>query len=888
MLVFDTNGALIDCDQGCLDLLHIPTKEKLIERFNEFVPKYQPGGERSAEVFSDYVRKAIGRETHTFDWVFLRSDGKMVQVKAQTSQGAGGGAVCRFHPLYEGAEYSHDKSVKDDEQLVHVIMSFIPAVCTFWNEQRRLVFCNQVAADLFGLNDPQEYLDRFAELSPPLQPCGAPSFEKAMSFVEVAFETGYSTFDWMHQKPDGTPIPSMVTLIRVNWEGGKGLVGFTQDMRERNAAQQLHNEYRERLQLIVDNIPIVYNVWSSSDTTIGTMIDCNQAAVDIFELGNKQEYIDRFFDLSPMLQPCGTPSLELTSHYVELARKTGRLSFQWMHQKLNGEPVPCEVTIIDAKWRDEPVMVCFTQDMRDFYKYKQTEINAKQRLQAMLDSSPLVCSIFDENGKCLEANQEVVKMFGLADKSQYIDGIENMMPEYQPDGSKSRDRMLTEIGNVIRTGKGYFEWMHQSLDGRPIPCEVNLERVELDGGYVVIAHIRDLRKQIEMMEMVHKALEQAEAASVAKSRFLSNMSHEIRTPMNAIIGMLTIGKMAKDIYGKDYAFGKIEEASNHLLRLINDVLEMSKIEAGKFELYRHSFEFRKMVSSVIDMLNIRINEKGQVLDLNIDADIPEVIVGDELRLTQVITNLLSNAIKFTPNNGTIKLKATCQDCAGVKDEMCIEVVDSGIGISKEQQARLFNAFEQAEAGTTRKFGGTGLGLVISKRIVEAMGGQIAIKSELGKGARFIFTFKYEPGDTIVHVTSIEGDLMESFEGYRIMLVEDMAINREVAVTLLEPTDINIVCATDGVQAVNMFISDPRRYDLILMDVQMPEMDGLTATHHIRVLDDQWAQDVPTIARTANVFQEDIEQCLQAGMNDHLGKPLDIKQVIEKLGSYLKR
>ena len=391
------------------------------------------------------------------------------------------------------------------------------------------------------------------------------------------------------------------------------------------------------------------------------------------------------------------------------------------------------------------------------------------------------------------------------------------------------------------------------------------------------------------------ALEKARAASLAKSNFLSNMSHEIRTPMNAIIGMTMIGKSASNIEKKDYAFDKIDGASNHLLGVINDILDMSKIEAGKFELSIAEFDFEKTIQKVINVVSFRVDEKQHQLTVNIDPDIPQILIGDDQRLTQVITNLLTNAIKFTPAQGSIRVNTRF---IGEEDGLLtiqIDVTDSGIGISPEQQLRVFSSFEQAESNTSRKFGGTGLGLPISRQIVELMGGRIWIESELGCGSTFAFTIKVRRGEK----TSVSHQLSgldktdsrqtdrKSFRGCHLLLAEDVEINREIVMALLEPAELEIDCAVNGKMAVQMFGGNPDKYDLIFMDLQMPEMDGFEATRRIRGIDAPKAREIPIIAMTANVFREDIEKCREAGMNDHIGKPLDFEEVLEKLKMYLK-
>ena len=526
----------------------------------------------------------------------------------------------------------------------------------------------------------------------------------------------------------------------------------------------------------------------------------------------------------------------------------------------------------------------------------------------------------------------------------------------------------------------------------------------------------------EMTQELATALEVSQAASKSKSNFLSNMSHEIRTPINAIVGMTMIGKTAADTEKKNYAFEKIEVASSHLLGVINDVLDMSKIEANKFELSNVEFDFERMLQKVVNVIVFRVNEKGQKLTVNLDPKIPQRLVGDDQRLAQVIANLLSNAVKFTPEAGAITVQLYL---IGEEDGLCtlqIDVKDTGIGISREQQERLFASFEQAESSTSRRFGGTGLGLAISKQIVELMNGEIWVNSEFGEGATFSFTAKLGRASAgngaPIHVAarnvrilvvdddtetleffrafalrmgiecdatasgsealemfrqnhrydicfldwampemsgielsreirsisanrpaivmissydwiSIEQDAkeagvdgflskplfssevmdcinsyigvknisktkdsadepVESFKGFRILLAEDMEINQEIVQALLEPTQIEIDCVSNGMEAVRAFSDSPERYDIIFMDIQMPEMDGLTAAQRIRELDIARAREIPIVAMTANVFREDVEQCMEAGMNDHIGKPIDIDDMLSKLKEYLKR
>ena len=405
-------------------------------------------------------------------------------------------------------------------------------------------------------------------------------------------------------------------------------------------------------------------------------------------------------------------------------------------------------------------------------------------------------------------------------------------------------------------------------------------------GYIEV--IQDITK----MEHMARQQAEAEAASHAKSSFLSAMSHEIRTPLNAVIGMTAVGKNAADLARKDYALNKIEEASRHLLGVINDVLDMSKIEANRLELTPVEFDLNETLQKAVFFIHFAMEQKGLQFTMNVDPHLPSFFVGDDQRLTQVITNLLSNAVKFTPEGGTVCLDVAKESEENGVCELRFSVTDSGIGLSGEQQQKLFRPFEQADRGIRRKYGGTGLGLVISKHIIGRFGGRIWVESEPGRGARFNFTVKLARDETGMESLSRgkSGDLASGAKnrlaGKIILLAEDIDINREILITLLDGTGLLIDTAENGKEAFEMVKDNPDRYDLVFMDIQMPEMDGLEATRRIRALESPRCKRLPIIAMTANVFQRDIDECLAEGMNGHIGKPFDVAVVLEALLEYI--
>jgi CheY-like chemotaxis protein len=354
--------------------------------------------------------------------------------------------------------------------------------------------------------------------------------------------------------------------------------------------------------------------------------------------------------------------------------------------------------------------------------------------------------------------------------------------------------------------------------------------------------------------------------------------------------MTLIGLNADALDEKNYSFKKIKEASTHLLGVINNILDMSKIEAGKLELSETTFRLRDVIYRVSDVMRFKTNENNQLLE-NVFADnLPEAVLGDDLRLAQVLTNLVGNAVKFTPEGGKITVSVFCDEVIDGLCELRFLVSDTGIGMTPEQQSKLFQSFQQAENTTTRKYGGTGLGLALSKQIIELMGGEIWVDSIEGKGSTFGFTVvmtQAEASDAAlaeedVEIEAIPGEL----RGKRILLAEDVEINCEILITLLEDTEAEIVTAENGKQACDLFINAQEPFDLILMDVQMPEMDGYDASRHIREHGGPHGAVVPIVAMTANVFKEDIERCIEAGMNAHLGKPIEFNKLMLTLRRYL--
>ena len=445
-----------------------------------------------------------------------------------------------------------------------------------------------------------------------------------------------------------------------------------------------------------------------------------------------------------------------------------------------------------------------------------------------------------------------------------------------------------------------FEFEHRETKERRWFHNIAMgSEVEGRTKYILVLSDRTADRQVN--QALSDAVAAAETANRAKSTFLSNMSHDIRTPMNAIIGFTTlaISNIDDKERVKDY-LAKTLASSNHLLSLINDVLDMSKIESGKVELRHESFNFRAFLQDFENLYGEQAKSKGISYETILASDLEVQIIGDSLRLNQVLSNLLSNALKFTPAKGMIKLRVskTGEDQENVY--LRFEVIDTGCGIAEENYDKIFESFEQENVDVTYKYGGTGLGLSIVKRFTGLMGGGIHVTSVQGSGSTFTVDLpfgKIKESGKPTRFSDINGrnDLAKDcyavdydFKGKRILLVEDNELNREIAEELIGVTGASVESAEDGVQAVEMFKESAEGYyDLILMDVQMPHMDGYEATRCIRALGRSDAQKVPIFAMTANAFAEDVQKSREAGMNAHISKPLDIRAVYKQMNRYLQ-
>ncbi len=617
-------------------------------------------------------------------------------------------------------------------------------------------------------------------------------------------------------------------------------------------------------------------------------IACNAAAPRLFDLKNKQEYLDRFFELSPEFQPSGERSAEIAGRNIQIAFKEGKCTFEWMHQKLDGTPMPAEISLIRTTFRGEDAVVGFTTDLRQIKASQELAREAEHRSQLMLDSFPMGANFWDASFGLVDCNMEVAKLYGFTDKKEYMANFHSILPEFQPDGRPSVEVVRAWLKQALESGHERFEFMCIMPNTQePLPVEVTIERIVHKGAYGAISYVRDLREFKAMLKEIHEAekdLRQAkdvaEQSAQAKSEFLANMSHEIRTPMNGILGLLHLLNATPLQNDQKNYVQKTLFSANNLLRIINDILDFSKIEAGKLEIEATPFTLDQIFREVYDLYAVPSKEKGLNLQLDTQGIGSEIFLGDPLRLKQILFNLTSNAIKFT-QEGCISLEAQVLERHDDSIRCRFACKDTGIGLSQSQMDRLFSAFSQADSSVTRKYGGTGLGLAISRNLALMMQGEMWVESVQGEGTTFFFTAVFSLGDENALHEAEQLSMEEAdIQGVgHLLLVEDNEINQLIAEELLRSVGYTVDTANNGQEAIDLL--QAKSYDLVLMDIQMPVMDGLTASKTIREM--PAFNDIPIVAMSAHAMTGDKEISLAHGMNDHITKPI----VPETLYSSLK-
>lgn len=508
--------------------------------------------------------------------------------------------------------------------------------------------------------------------------------------------------------------------------------------------------------------------------------------------------------------------------------------------------------------------------------------NKDKRFHSFLESVPDAIVIVNTEGNIQSVNSQTETLFGY-ERSEIIGRkIEYLMPSRFENVHQGHRNAFFDKPRVRKMGEG-MELFAQHKNGNEFPVEISLSKLDSDEGFLVCASIRDVSNQKKIEKELLEAKIKAENAVKSKQQFLSNMSHEIRTPLNSIIGFTKV-ILKTDLTEKQRKYlTAIKISGDTLIVLVNDILDLAKVDAGKMVFEKAPFRLALSISAMLHLFEAKIQEKNLELEVHYDVNIPEVLEGDSTRLHQIIINLVSNAIKFT-NKGKIavSVRKLFEDQENVTLEF--SVGDTGIGIEKGDLDIIFENFQQAHTTTSKKFEGTGLGLAIVKKLVETQGGSIQVQSEVGKGSVFSFVLNFKKTTKEV---DYQDDIIEfvenDFKNSKVLIVEDVEFNQLLVKGLLDEFGFISDIATNGKRAIEKL--EKETYDVILMDLQMPEMDGFQATTYIR---DVLKLKIPIIALTADVSTVDIEKCRAVGMDDYISKPINEQILYNKIVAQMKK
>ena len=895
--LWDKNLNVIDCNETMVKILKLESKRDYIERFFDYAPEYQSDGTKTTDKFAALFSEAYDNGYSRTIWLHQTSakepvPGDVVIVRIDLKDSYMFAAYMQdLRPLMEASE-----KISEIEKTNKLIIESCPMFIEMWDEDLNLIYCSPQTVKLFGLNSKEEYIERYYELSPPIQPDGTPTDVKAHTEVQKTFDEGYSRFEWMHIDPqDGSFMPVECILTRVIIDGKPVALGFTHDLRPYKEAENKIKEAEERAKLMLDATPMAVSLYDKNQVSV----DCNLEALKMFQLSEQLKFNDIATETMPEYQPDGRRSKELLDAWIAEAFETGYAWAEFISMRRDGSLFPSEATWVRVKYKDDFVVVEYLRDLTETKAAIEREKEASEMSQMFMENLPISIELWDDEANLVYCNHNTVELFGLSSITEYVEDFFSLSPKYQPCGTLSTKKIRDEVNTALKEGHTHFEWMNITKSGEPLPIETTFVRVMRDGRYMIVGYNHDLRTVKQAAEEARLS-EIAKEESRSKTRFLARMSHEIRTPLNVIKGVSEIQLRKEQLNPEDEdAFMRIHNSSGLLLALINDILDLSKVEAGKMEIVPGKYEVASMIVDTVQLNLMYIGSKRVEFKLDVDEFIPTHLIGDEIRIKQILNNLLSNAFKYT-DEGSVSLSFSIESAArkpltlsfsSDKDMvLLISVKDTGQGMSPEQIETMYDVFTRHNLDSNRGVEGSGLGLNIAYQLVNMMKGAISVESEPGKGSTFNVRIPQKFGSPIVLGKETAGNLANldltkislkkmAKEPRRLMphgkvlVVDDVESNLFVAKGFMAPYKLNVDTVNSGYAAIDK-IRDGEVYDIIFMDHMMPGIDGIEATKIIRDM----GYGRPIVALTANTVKGQAEIFLNNGFSDFISKPIDINSL----------
>jgi signal transduction histidine kinase/CheY-like chemotaxis protein len=851
-ICFNYDGEAVTCNQAVPLLLGTEIREDALARFN-----------------NEFLKKEISDNIQDLIFVCKRFDrDENIEL------------ILNSRPFDENLFMVYAKEREPQVAQYQLMLDSAPMSVNFFDNTHTIINSNMEAVEMFGFRKKSDYLEHFLRLMPPIQPNGRSSRKLVQEFVAEAIEKGHSKHEFIRQKIDGTLMHMEVSFIRVKHKDEDAVITYSRDLSDVLDSMEREREARETAQIYMDTSPVGMELWDEQMA----IVDCNQQIVDMFGFVDKNAFLSRIKDawVGDHIAPV----------FLHQALDDGFARYEWDFARVDGSQLPCEVRLVRVVRDNMPMIMAYFLDLSEIRKAIDAARESDRRAMLMLDATPLACFLVRENVTALDCNLAAVELFGFENKVDALMRYRDIFPTVSPEGKPLKIPTSLEWVNTSEPMR--FEFNHKSAahgdEISYIPCEVTMVYLDYQGNPIMACYMRDLR-EIKQMISEMKRIEVAEEESRAKSQFLARMSHEIRTPLNSIMGVADI-LLLKGGHPPETeeALLQIRSSSTILLSIINDILDLSKVEAGKMEIFNKPYEIASLIFDTVQLNLMHVGSKSINFNLHVAEDIPTILVGDELRIKQVLNNILSNAFKYT-REGEVNLKFRTEDVDGEDLALVAELQDTGQGMTEDQIASLFKGeYIRFNESNNRLIEGTGLGMNITNRMISMMNGVISATSAIGVGSTFIIRLPQKRGSE----QTLGRDIVRNLQNFQlsqrafskrhnfeyehmpygsILVVDDVESNLFVAKGLLVPYGLSVETATSGFEAIEK-VKAGKIYDIVFMDHMMPDLDGIETAKEMRAL----GYNEPIVALTANTILGQAELFMSNGFAGFISKPIDVTRM----------
>ena len=919
--IWDENGNIVDCNAEVMRRHGSIAKSDYLNNFHKFMPEFQPDGTPSKKKATESVTASLATGG-SIDWAYLDINGNEIpmEVSSFPMQYQGKSLLLAIGRDMSEVRYRENLlnvvnqsasillAVDVEDGLESALLQSMELIGRCLKAERTQLWRLTPTLEGVHINPIIQWASETASPQadvPKLIPSGTlPEWDGLLLKIPIILHGDlWGLFTMDDRVNDRTLSISEMDILR-----SASLMIATAHYRVEQEAiklMQTKQELEDHWQHINNVNPIGITFWS----TDGILVDCNEAAHKMFGVEDKEFFIKNIFSVWPEYQPDGMLSAEKIVKVAKKVLDEGSYRYEWIFQTLDGKPVPIDVISVPVQYGGRTMIACFLQDMRPVMEAMESEREMMKRWQIINNATPIGVNFLSENFELIDSNEvSYKKIFGFSSKEEYKAKMHLTLPEFQPDGTATGDKISKDLQTVLSEGYYRSEWMVKGINGDAIPLDIAAVRLTDEHNETMIAtFLQDLRplrdadarmREAEI-ELQQQRLEFAQESDRSKTRFLARMSHEIRTPITAVLGVSEIQLRSHNTPPHiNEAFAKIHDSANTLLGIVNDILDFSKIESGNMDLMDNEYEVASLVSNATQLRLVYLEHKNITFVLNVDENLPSVLIGDELRIRQIINNLLSNAFKYTPE-GYVTLDFGYELVTEDNFILCLSVRDTGFGMTTEQLATLKNSeYKRFHERGRVSVGGTGLGISIVFSLIQMMGATIDMQSEAGVGTYVEVRIPQKMvGDSIIGAetarklrnfesgtwTAKQFDYdLEPMPHGNVLVVDDVEANIYVAQGLLSFYELNIEAVDNGQAAIDL-IKDGKVYDIIFMDQTMPGLSGTETMHILRDM----GYHRPVVVLTANAIVGQAEEYLQSGFDGFVSKPIRAEQLHEILVRYIK-